>query len=237
MKRQQWMRLITLIAILATICGLMTGCNGGEVTGSTPSTTAVIEKVTTEDGEVAATDEATNTDQAALNKKIETLLGELDLAPIVGLEDLCRQDLQYYLLEAWDGTIRSTTIDDYEITRTVHARTYTCSITNLTAGGSTATTISIDYVGELQTLANIYDEHAFTMVTNNAGLVEQWSLLERQDVWQVPMGTTGTTVYIIETLEEYGFEDQVAIALVIDSNDQLHSYYLMRGGKVVDTLV
>lgn len=176
-------------------------------------------------------------DQTTMDEKVEMLLGELDLAPIEGLEDMCHQDLRDFLLGEWDGTARDATIDNSRVVRAGYARTYTCSVTDPATDEVTATTINIDYIGELQRLANVYDEHEFTLVTNGANLIEQWSLLEQQDGWQVPLDATVTEVNVIELLEEDGFEDQIAIVMVIDKDSQMRDYRLVKGGEVIEVTV
>ncbi len=165
-----------------------------------------------------------------LSEKAEILFKRLDLRSVVGLDDVFLGDLRDYLAGDWDGATRTVEIGDYTIMRTGYARVYHCKITDATKNEDIMTTVSIDYVGGLEVLPVMYDESNSTIVADSHGLVEQWSLLERQNVWHVPVHYGETIEYITDAPDANG---QVARVSTYYEDGRVGDYQLMANGDVV----
>lgn len=197
--------------------------NGGEMAPVEPSLELDAEPnaVTTEKPEVSV--------DSILTEKTEILVGALDLMDAEGLEEICRQDLLDYLSGEWDGSTRNEHTDEYSAARTVYARRYSCTITDSATGTPLKTSVSLDYVGELEVLAVLNEEDKFSLATDNVGLVEQWSLLEKQNSWQIALSEGDTVGGVLQIM---GVDGQVAFVFVYDINEQPHTYILMSDGSV-----
>lgn len=197
--------------------------NGDEMAPVEPSLELDAEPnaVTTEKPEVSV--------DSILTEKTEILVGALDLMDAEGLEEICRQDLLDYLSGEWDGSTRNEHTDEYSAARTVYARRYSCTITNSATGTPLKTSVSLDYVGELEVLAVLNEEDKFSLATDNVGLVEQWSLLEKQNSWQIALSEGDTVGGVLQIM---GVDGQVAFVFVYDINEQPHTYILMSDGSV-----
>lgn len=189
--------------------------NGGEMAPVEPSLELDTEPnaVTTEKPEVSV--------DSILTEKTEILVGALDLMDAEGLEEICRQDLLDYLSGKWDGSARNEHTDEYLAVRTVYARRYICTIIDSVTGTPLKTSVSLDYVGELEVLAVLNEEDKFSLATDNVGLVEQWSLLEKQNSWQVALSEGDTVGGVLQIM---GVDGQAVFVFVYDINETPHLY-------------
>ncbi len=171
----------------------------------------------------------------SLEDRYKTVLKALDL-PFSYSEytPYGRELKEFFTGGEWDGSSRNDARSNdnyagYVANRSIYRRTYSWHASNLYNGETCECSVNVDYLGNLETVPGVTSDQDFTLaVDRKNGVIEEWSLLEQRDSWNLDL--QGATISKILPLAGDG--DDCRAMLYIDDAAGQHIWSLYKGGEV-----
>lgn len=168
------------------------------------------------------------------DKRLQDLLEEPTPELLRNPESVHSQEINEFLTGQWDGYTRTNHIeaDDgtvYTVTRDLLMRQYIWTKVDPTGKVAQDEFINIDYDGPLDVVGAGLPEECYSLATDyENGLIEQWSLFEKQDSWQIPLAKNETIDYVIVM----SYHDVRGTVEIVNTSGEMYKYDLLVGGKV-----
>lgn len=148
------------------------------------------------------------------------------------------KELKAFMTGEWNGKWR--TGDDwgsYVASRQVVNRTYTWTASNLHTGQSYQLQTNVDYIGYNEVIHGVTSSQDYSLAVDRVNnVIEQWSLLERRDRWELQLsGETITSIFPLGSKGDTKDDCQVLV-MTEDADGVQHMYSLLPGEKVEKTI-
>ncbi len=184
-------------------------------------------------------EQSESTAEEILDQKWQTLLDQIQFPFIDRKYSPYVKEVRAYLTGEWDGSDR---VDDgvgwggYSAARYVMGRTYYWIASNCINGKGYTLSTNVDYVGYKEVIPGMLPAQKYSLAASYLdGVIEKWSLLEKQDEWKIDAVAEGRERidYIIPLATESSKPDDAqAVVQTVDADGQSHHYSLLPDGKV-----
>lgn len=168
------------------------------------------------------------------DKRIQDLLEEPTPELLRNPESVHSQEINEFLTGQWDGYTRTNHIEAndgtvYTVTRDLLMRQYIWTKIDPTGKVAQDKFINIDYDGPLDVVGAGLPGECYSLATDHEnGLIEQWSLFEKQDSWQIPLAKNETIDHVVAV----SYYDVRGTVEIVNTSGEMYEYDLLVGGKM-----